>query len=189
MSITAPTCRTVKVIVFRGDRFGRFAKAFKQAVDDERRGLGPGPSTLDCLLHAGHAGVSLEGDLAVFGFNPNAPGVRPRDLLDRLSSGEAFSGIVLDDSSVFSQATAGGLSLISFEVVLPEPAFQQFKTNLDAERKKSQYKYGFPNGDGDCNCITWLERLGLPLFSGRIDEFFRSPGSSTNSKRRFGDCV
>jgi hypothetical protein len=189
MSTTAPDCRTIRVVVFRGDRSGRFAKAFKQAVDDERRGLGPGPSTLDCLLHAGHAGISLESSPAIFGFNPDAPGVQPSDLMDRLSNGESFAGIVLDDTAVFSHAKVGGLAVVSFEVVLPDPAYQQFKANLDAERKKSQYKYGFPNNDGDCNCITWLERLGLPLFSGRIDEFFQSTRFSTSPRRRFGECV
>src|SRR5262249_14392677 len=44
----------------------------------------------------------------------------------------------------------------------PDPAFHNFQRKLSAERHKSQYTYGFPNGDGDCNCVTWLERLALP---------------------------
>ena len=61
--------------------------------------------------------------------------------------------------------------------------------NFDGERKNSQYSYGFPNGDGDCNCTTWLERLGLPLLTGRMDEFIRLPGIVSHPSRRFGECV
>ena len=73
MSTAAPMCRTVSVVVFRGDRSGRFAAAFKQALDDQRRGLGQGPSMLDCLLHAGHAGVTLDGSATIYGFNLTPP--------------------------------------------------------------------------------------------------------------------
>jgi hypothetical protein len=51
------------------------------------------------------------------------------------------------------------------------------------------YSYGFPNGDGDCNCTTWLERLDLPLLTGRMDEFVGLRGISANPSRRFGWCV
>jgi hypothetical protein len=60
---------------------------------------------------------------------------------------------------------------------------------LSAERRKSRYNYGFPNGDGDCNCITWLERLALPLLSGSVDEFTGMPGFNLYPNRRFGECV
>jgi hypothetical protein len=74
-------------------------------------------------------------------------------------------------------------------VVLPEPAFQIFDQQLIAERKKSQYTYGFPDGDGDCNCATWLERLALPLLSGSMDEFAPMTASSRHASRRFGECI
>jgi hypothetical protein len=35
------------------------------------------------------------------------------------------------------------------------------RRSLDGEWKNRQYSYGFPNRDGDGNCTTWLERLGL----------------------------
>jgi hypothetical protein len=56
------------------------------------------------------------------------------------------------------------------------------------DRDSSQYSYGFPVGNGDCNCITWLERLGLPLLTGRMDEFIGLPGFVYNPSRRFGEC-
>ena len=78
---------------------------------------------------------------------------------------------------------------MSFEIVVPDTAFGSFQRSLDAERKKSQYYYGFPNGDGDCNCITWLERLGMPLLTGRLDEFVGLLGISSFPSRRFGLCI
>jgi hypothetical protein len=77
----------------------------------------------------------------------------------------------------------------SFEVILPEPRFQDFVQTLDGERQNSQYTYGFPNRDGDCNCITWLERLGLPLLTGYMDEFLSLSGIVAYPSRRFGKCV
>jgi hypothetical protein len=71
----------------------------------------------------------------------------------------------------------------------PYPPFQDFAGRLDGERMSSQYSYGFPNGDGDCNCITWLERLGLPLLTGRINEFLGVLQIVSCPRRRFGACV
>ena len=47
----------------------------------------------------------------------------------------------------------------------------------------------FKDGDGDCNCITWIERLGLPLLTGRMDEFIGLPGRASHPSRRFGRCL
>ena len=74
-------------------------------------------------------------------------------------------------------------------MILPDPAFQEFELKLNAERSKSQYTYGFPNGDGDCNCATWLERLALPLISGSMIEFASMTASSRYPRRRFGQCI
>jgi hypothetical protein len=49
--------------------------------------------------------------------------------------------------------------------------------------------YGFPDGDADCNCVTWIERLGLPLLTGRMDEFIALPGRAGYPSRRFGRCL
>ncbi len=82
-----------------------------------------------------------------------------------------------------------GLAVEAFDVLLPEPAFQLFVTALERERQTSQYSYGFPDGDGDCNCITWIERLGLPLLTGRMDELVGLPGRVSHPSRRFGRCL
>ncbi len=76
-------------------------------------------------------------------------------------------------TAVFSAALKRGLTVESFEMIMPDPRFQNFDGRLDSERRNCQYSYGFPNGDGDLNCVTCLERLGLHLLTGRIDVFIR----------------
>jgi hypothetical protein len=189
MSGPVPACRTVEVVAFRGDRSRAFAASILAALDDEKNGRGAGPTVLECLLFAGHTGVSTDGGKTIYGFNPDGARVPVWQLMDRLKNGDAFPGVVRDDTAVFSAAQQHGLTVRSFEVILPDPRFQDFVGGLDGERKDSQYSYGFPDGDGDCNCITWLERLGLPLLTGRMDEFFGLPGLVTSPSRRFGECV
>jgi hypothetical protein len=189
MSSTPPACRTVTVFAFRGDRSRPFATAFLSALDDEKNRGGSGPTPGECQLFAGHTGVSTDGGTTLCGFNPDRGAVPVWQLMDGLKNGDAFPGVVRDDTAVFAAARKRGLTFLSFEVILPDPRFQDFKTTLDAERRKSQYSYGFPNGDGDCNCTTWLERLGLPLLTGRMNEFVGLPGMSSHPSRRFGRCV
>jgi hypothetical protein len=189
MSSIPPTCQTITVVAFRGNRSKLFAATFQNALDAEKNGHGPGPSTMDCLLFAGHVGVSMDDGTTIFGFNPDSAGVPVWELMDGLRNGDAFPGVVRDDTAVFTAARNYGFTTMSFEVILPDPQFQSFKTTLDAERRKSQYSYGFPNGDGDCNCVTWLERLGLPLLTGSMNEFASLSGFLSHPSRRFGQCV
>lgn len=137
---------------------------------------------------AGHVGVSLDGGTTVFGFNPDGTGVALYQLMETLRMGGAVPGIVCDDTHVFSAARTRKLSVVSFDVVVPEPQFQAFAHNLDSQRRKSHYSYGFPNGSGDCNCATWLERMGLPLLTGRMNELVALGGIATDPTRRFGLC-
>jgi hypothetical protein len=141
------------------------------------------------MIYAGHTGISTDGGITIYGFNPDGAGVPVWQLMDGLKNGDAFPGAVRADTAMFAAAKNHGLAVLSFDVILPDPQFQGFKTILDGERRKSQYTYGFPNGDGDCNCTTWPERLGLPLLTGRMDEFVRLPGISSLPSRRFGRCV
>jgi hypothetical protein len=145
---------------------------------------------LDCLLYAGHAGVELDSQpTVIWGFNPRT-GTSPLwQVMQDLVNGNSYPGIVTDDSNVFEEAKRKRFSVLTFDVVLPDPAFQLFESTLAAERKRSQYSYGFPNGDGDCNCVTWLERLALPITSGSVFEFVRMTVSSQYASRRFGQCV
>jgi hypothetical protein len=188
MSNVMPPCRPVTVVTFRGDCSRTFAAVFQRTLADEKRGL-PGPSPRDCLLYAGHTGASTDRGTTIYGFNPDGGALPLWQVLDKLKNGEAFPGIVTDDTDVFTAARMRGLAVLSFDVLLPEPQFQVFERRLDDERRTSQHCYGFPNGDGDCNCTTWLERLGLPLLTGRMDEFIGLPGISSYPSRRFGHCT
>jgi hypothetical protein len=187
MTIKVPPCQTIKVFAFRGNRTPAFAVAFQKKLDDEKNGGGPGPTMQECQLFAGHAGVSIDQGKTIYGFNPDAAGIPLWELMNRLKYGEGIPGVVRDDISVFVAARLIRLVVISFDISFPDPAFLVFRRRLDAERKTSRYYYAFPNGDGNCNCITWLERLGLPLLTGNMNEFVSMIGPSP-SGRRFGLC-
>ncbi len=189
MSNTAPICNTIHVVLFRGVRSAAFGGQIVRALKEQKKGIGAGPSALDCFLLAGHAGVSTDRGTTIYGFNPEATGIPRWELMERLKNGDSFPGIVKDDTAVFSAAGTHGLLVNSFRVLLPNPRFQEFQGRLDEEQQASQYTYGYPNGDGDCNCVTWLERLGLPLLSGRMDEFSGLRGILLYPSRRFGQCV
>ena len=188
MSNVVPTCRTAKVFAFRGDR-GPFGAAILKALEDARKQIGPSPNLIDCLLWAGHTGVSTDLGATIYGFNPVGGRIQIWQLMEALDNGDAFPGIVTDDTGVFYSARNQGLSVLSFDVILPDPKFQRFEQTLDNERQQSQYEYGFPDGNGDCNCTTWLERMGLPLLTGRMSEFVRVSGVAAQVSRRFGLCV
>ncbi|MEX0727877.1 MAG: hypothetical protein WEB58_13310 [Planctomycetaceae bacterium] len=189
MSTLMPVCQTVTVVAFRGERTRPFAQSFSNALQAGKNGVGLGPSFVDCLLFAGHAGLSLDGTKTIYGFNPDGGGLPAWQIMDRLLNGDRFPGIVADDTNVFNAARKRGIPEFSLEVILPDPELQKLKTALDDERKKSKYWYGFPNGDGDCNCITWVERLGLPLLTGRMDEFAKVEAIRAYRSPRFGQCV
>ncbi len=144
---------------------------------------------MECLLFTGHVGVLTDGGTTIYGFHPDGGHLPVWSIMDRLKNGDGLPGIVRDDTAVFAAARNHGLLVRSFEVLLPDPRYREFERRLDAERQPSQYSYGFPNGDGDCNCTTWLERLGLPLLTGRMDEFIGLPGIVSAPSRRFGPCV
>lgn len=114
---------------------------------------------------------------------------KSRCTVNRLKKSEKFHGLVLDDTSVFKSAAQLGLAVLSFDVILPEPDYQTFERRLSQEYHKSQFWYGFPDGNGECNCTTWLERIGLPLLTGRMNEFVAVRGVAAGISRRFGDCV
>ncbi len=140
-------------------------------------------------MYLGHCGVSIDGGSTIYAFQPDPGGMAAWQALDRLNQADAFPGVVRDDTSVFTAAQRRPLAIASLTVVLPDPVFQVLQARLDAEKRTSHYSYSFPDGDGDCNCITWLERLGLPLLTGRIEEFMALQGIAALPRRRFGACV
>jgi hypothetical protein len=182
-------CRPVTVVGFAGDCSGPFVARVFAALRDGRSGRGSGPSPLECLLLAGRAGVATDAGATISGFNPDAGGLPAWQVMYGLRNGDAFPGIVADDTGIFTAARRHGLAVEAFDVLLPEPAFQLFVAVLGRERQNSLYSYGFPDGDGDCNCVTWIERLGLPLLTGRMDEFIGLPGRGSHPSRRFGRCL
>jgi hypothetical protein len=182
-------CRSVTVMAFAGDRSGPFVAGIFAALNDGRSGRGAGPSVLECLLLAGHTGVSTDAGMTIFGFNPDVGGRAAWQVVSALRNGDAFPGIVTDDTSVFAAAQQHGLVVEAFDLLLPEPSFEFFVASLVNEKQQSQYSYGYPDGDGDCNCVTWIERLGLPLLTGRMDEFLALPGRASHPSRRFGRCL
>jgi hypothetical protein len=187
MSTGVPRCRTVSIQTFLGDR-GAFGRRVRRALDDEKNGIGAGPTRVDCLLCAGHTGLSIDSGTTIYGFNPDFGQTPIWRGMQLLRNGDAFPGIVVDDTQVFAEARRLRLKILGFDLILPDPAFQDFELKLSAERKQSRFTYGFPDGDGDCNCTTWLERLALPLLSGAMDEFTSLPGFHMYPKRRFGHC-
>jgi hypothetical protein len=150
----APICRIITVHTFRGDRTRAFGQRVFGALNDERNGRGPGPSRIDCLLFAGHTGVSTNANGVIYDFNPNGGPDPIWQVMQRLRSGDAYPGVVLDDTAVFTTAQQHGLIVLSFD-----------------------------------NCTTWIERLGLPLLTGRMDEFTAVTGVAGQVRRRFGVCI
>jgi hypothetical protein len=184
-----PSCRIVTVHAFRGDRTIGFRRRLFQALDEERDGRGPGPSEIDCSLFTGHTGVSIDVDGVIWGFHPDRGTDPTWRLMNRLRGGDAYPGIVRDDTAIFTAAQGHGLTVLQFAVALSPPSSQTFRRKLTAERRRSRYTYGFPDGDGDCNCTTWMERLGLPLLTGRMDELTAVTGVAAQVRRRFGVCM
>jgi hypothetical protein len=183
-------CRIVTICTFRGDRSRAFTDVYNQAMDDDRRHRRGGPSIEMCLLYAGHTGVSIDGKKTIYSFNPNPPITRSiSDVMDDLAAGLAFPGIVRNDAPIFAAATNHGLKFLSFDVLFPDASFMVFERSLKDERKRSRYAYGFPDGNGDCNCTTWLERIGLPLLTGRMKEFTSLSEITQYPSRRFGECT
>jgi len=141
------------------------------------------------FLFAGHTGVSTDADRVIYGFNPDGGTDPIWQVMQRLRSGDAYPGIVRDDTAMFTAAQQHGLVVRRFDVALSPRSFRTFRQKLTAECRHSKYAYGFADGDGDCNCTTWMERLGLPLLTGRMDEFTAVTGVAAQVRRRFGLCV
>jgi hypothetical protein len=193
MTSTTGKCRIVRVFAFRGDRTAPYWAILEQKMDDEDQGQGTGPTNSEVLLYAGHAGVSLDAGNTIFGFHPVQGTFSARQLLDHLKARKAVDGEVRSDAAIFDDARNHGLPLQQFDVLVPQARYDQIETTLAQERKSSNHKYGFPNGDGDCNCATWIERIGVPLLSGRMDELEVLMTFSVHhlgyQQRRFGVCV
>ena len=99
-----PQCRIVTVHLFRGNR-GALGQKVRKALDDEQYGRGPGPSLTECLLYAGHTGVTTDPNRAIiYGFNPFFGKTPLWQAMQRMRNGAAFPGNVTNDTLVFAEA-------------------------------------------------------------------------------------
>src|SRR5262249_4821575 len=130
MASPPPICRTTTVFGFGGDRSRRYASLFLTALADEKNGVGPRPTTEMCLLYTGHAGLSTDGGSAIYGFNPDGSGIPVWQLVSGLRNGEAFPGVVTDDTAVFIAARRPRLPVLSFQGGLPGPRVHGFLNTL-----------------------------------------------------------
>src|SRR5260370_13930755 len=117
-------CRPVTVLAFAGDRSRPFVARVFAALRDGRSGRGPGPSPLECLLLAGHAGVSTDAGATICGLNPDAGGLPAWQVVYGLRNGDAFPGIVTDATGIFTAARQRALAAEEVDRLPPEPAFQ-----------------------------------------------------------------
>jgi hypothetical protein len=102
-----PPCRPVTVLAFAGDRSRPFVARVLAALLDGMNGRGPGPSPLECLFLAGHAGVSTDAGATISGFHPDAGGLPAWQIVLGLRNGEAFPSIVTDDTAETVTASPG----------------------------------------------------------------------------------
>jgi hypothetical protein len=79
------------------------------------------------VLYVGHTGVSIHLDQAIRSFNPDFGSLPMWQGMQHLRNGGAFPGVVVDDAQVFAEAAKHGLKVQTFDVILPEPDFQEFE--------------------------------------------------------------
>lgn len=182
-------CRSVFLHAFRGERGKTFRREFDRKLSAEKSQQGPGPTIVECLLYAGHVGVAFEDGGPIFGFKPICDRMTIGQLLDGLKAGEPFPGEVSDDTAVFVAARDRGLDVHTVEFALPESEFRAIIAAFDRESEASDVTYGFPEGKGDCNCATWLARLGIPLPepTGVMQEFMAAV-RIMGDRKQIGEC-
>ncbi|MBI3759606.1 MAG: hypothetical protein HY269_07620 [Deltaproteobacteria bacterium] len=181
-------CKVIKVLFFRGDR-GPFGKGVYDALRSGLADPRQDPTRLDCLLWAGHTGVSFDLGKTIYGFNPDGGRLRISEVINYLESGNSLPGVVIDDTGVFQAAAARTLEVLEFDIIVPPLTFDEFEQLVNVECKGSRFRYDFPNTNGDCNCATWIERLGLPLVTGRMSELVLVADIAAKKSRQFGACT
>lgn len=157
MSTSSEPLRSVWIHAFRGKREDL------HFVDRCRGRAKPPPSLDECLIYAGHVGVSFDGERPIYGFLPLAPHLAPEVLLDRLQQGSIFAGEVAEHTSIFDSALRHGLQVVQVEYHYRESAQQSAYEEVQAQLKNCTLTYSFPGQGGDCNCATWLGHIGLQL--------------------------
>lgn len=119
MSNAVPACRTKRGDTLKGDRSPASRARFDALLAAGQSG-GVGPTREQCLLSAGHTGISVDGGDTIFGSDPETGSMPVFQVIADLKDGKAFPGLVWHDTMVFA-AAATNLAVKSFDVVLPEP--------------------------------------------------------------------
>ena len=123
----------------------------------------PEPTLEECLLYAGHAGVSFEDQPEIFGFLPSAPLLRPTDLMRQLKNLASFPGKVGEHQEIFRYASINGRTILRLEYLYPRKTAEQIKSEIHRQQRSCGFTYSFPGGPGACNCATWLRQIGLKI--------------------------
>jgi hypothetical protein len=178
-------CRKVSIHAFVGDR--------DEALADRCSGLvPPSPSLEECLLYAGHAGVSFDDEPAIYGFLPSAPHLPTFEILKALKNMTVFPGVVNDHKQFFDFASANGRMVVELKYLYPAHIVTQVQATIHRQQALCALTYAFPGVVGSCNCATWLREIGLniPEPTGAMRKFV--PAMSvlrSNAPIAVGECV
>lgn len=158
-----PVQRQIFLFAFLGEREEKFTDDFKSKLAAEKSGTGDGPTLVECLLYAGHAGISFSLDGSIFGFNAKCKPGQVAETLQLLKKKAGIPGVVTDDTAVFDAARARKMEVVCVEYECMEEEFESIQSAFENELESSQFVYCFPGGEGDCNCATWPAKLGLSV--------------------------
>lgn len=163
-------------------------KEWDRKLEEGESGTGPGPTPQECLMFAGHVGVSFEAESPIYGFNPDTGAERSHAVMNNLFGHKSYPGHVTDDTSIFQAARARGLTVLKRELIYPESQYNEIKSRFDAEKAGTGYKYGFPPA-GDCNCATFPQKVGIPVpeATGRMKQYAKNM-SALPPQEKMGEC-
>jgi hypothetical protein len=185
VSSVAPLCSSVWIHAFIGDR--------DELLADRCRGYRPPPPSLEeCLLYAGHVGLSFEDERIVYGFLPDAPQRPLCELLNQLKNLTAFPGSVADHTQFFNYAAAHGRNVVRLQYLYPNNDIAQVRATIRQQQNSCNLTYAFPGVSGSYNCATWLHKIGLqiPESTGLMRLFMRDLiALLPNAPLAIGGCV
>jgi hypothetical protein len=132
--------------------------------------LPPPPTIEECVLYAGHVGVSFTRRGPIYGFLPDTGETPPLEVVRSLKNGGVYPGKVSDDTHLFEAAAAASIQVVTVEYSYDIQTAVGIENVVLNELASTSLTYSFPGHQGDCNCVTWLARMGLrmPETTGRM---------------------
>lgn len=183
-------CRRIYLHAFLGNLNNTVAyRAFMRLMRHHREAGTNGPNEEECLLFAGHVGISFNVLRPIYGFTPDAGGAPGYEVIATLRTKTgAYPGRVKDDTRIFDAAEAEGMDIKRITYVYPKSQYDEIVERFKQARRSTGLTYGFPNGAGDCNCATWPGRIGIPIpeQTGLMSSYMREIGDS--HERSQGAC-